>query len=212
MNKSTLYHFPGACSQVSLFALEASASIYDVRLVNLAANEQASTSYLGISSLGKVPVLEIDGVMLSENSAILTFIAASCPEAGLFPPDVSPLHAARRQAGLSFCGGTLHPIVRGIANPARLTDGDPEPVRHRATALANKSFAYADRHLHENGWWLGVWSVVDVYLNWAVATAARGGFDLTPFPQLQSLSVRLMDRPAFRKTMLLEDGFRSKLP
>ena len=112
-----LYHFPGACSQVCVFALEQTGLKYELRLIDLSTNEQSSPAYYPISSLGKVPAMMIDGVVLTENAAIQTYIAELRPEAGLFPEDRSPLAMANRQAGFSFCGGTLHPIVRGLRNP-----------------------------------------------------------------------------------------------
>ena len=69
----TLYHFPGACSQVSVRALEMAGLAYSLELVNLGKNEQTGPEYLAISPLGKVPVLLIDGRPLTENSAILTY-------------------------------------------------------------------------------------------------------------------------------------------
>ena len=58
---------------------------------------------------------------------------------------------------------------------------------------------------------MGQWSIVDVYLNWAVSTAAKGGFDFTPYPRLQELRPRLMERPAFRRTMQLDEPYFSQL-
>src|SRR5581483_6465219 len=98
-------------------------------LVNLFAGAQNAPEYLRISPLGKVPMLEIDGVPLLENAAILTYLGALRPEAGIFPADPAPRARAEVVAGLSFCGGTLHPLVRGLANPQRVTTGDGEPVR-----------------------------------------------------------------------------------
>lgn len=206
-----LYHFPGACSQVSVCALEAAGLTYDLRLVNLAAGEQASAAYLAISPLGKVPLLLIDGEALAENAAILTYIAALRPEAALFPPDPSPRMRAEAIGGLSFCAGTLHPTIRGIANPQRITDGDGEPVRQRSTALAKKSFAYAEQRIARQGWWLGTWSIVDVYVNWAFTVARNAGFDPEPFPQLSTLGERMMDRPAFRRAQEVDAAARVEL-
>ncbi|WP_375404793.1 glutathione S-transferase family protein [uncultured Sphingomonas sp.] len=200
-----LHHFPNACSQTSLFALEEAGLEYELCLVDLATDEQSSPRYAAISPLGKVPALQIGATVLAENAAILTYIAAAKPEAGLFPAPTTPFALAERQAGLSFCGGTVHPIVRGIAAPYRLTDGEPGPVRSRAVALAEKNFTFADRRLAERGWWLGEWSVIDVYLNWAMQTAVRGGFDLTPYPELARLPERLTQRPAFKRTMRIEE-------
>ncbi|WP_399684921.1 glutathione S-transferase family protein [Xenophilus sp.] len=199
-----LYHFPGACSQVCVFALEHAGLPYELRLVDLRSGEQARPAYAAVSALGKVPALLVDGAVLTENAAIQTFVAALRPEAGLFPPDSSPLAAGRRQAGLSLCGGTLHPIVRGLANPGRITDGDPEGVRRKSLQLAQKSFAHAEAVLSETGWWLGTWSLVDVYLNWAVSVAASSGFDFSGLPALQGLRSRLSEIPAFRRMLAIE--------
>lgn len=202
----TLHHFPNACSQTCLCALEEVGLPYTLHLVDLTTGEQASAAYAAISPLGKVPALSAQGVVIMENAAILIYIAALRPDASLFPAAASPLALAERTAGLSFCGGTLHPIVRGIAQPSRLTDGDGEPVRARALALADKNFAFAERRLAERGWWLGEWSIVDVYLNWAMQTARRGGYDLDRFPELAALPDRLMERRAFARTMEIEQS------
>lgn len=208
----TLYHFPGACSGVSICALEAAGLDYEVKLINLVANEQSDPAYLRLSALGKVPLLLIDGTPLSENAAILTYIAALRPEAGLVPANPSPLERAEVAGGLAFCGGTLHPIVRGIANPQRLTDGDGEPVRSRSKALAGKSFAYADRRLTDRGWWLGGRSIIDVYLYWAFTVACNAGFDAGPFPALAALEGRLKEEmPGFATMLEINRKARAEL-
>lgn len=197
MPELILYHFPGACSQVTVCALEEAKLRYRLMLINLAANEQSSSDYKSVSPLGKVPALSIDGRVMTENAALLVYIAAIRPEAGLFPSEPSAWAQAEIQAGLSFCGGTLHPYVRGIANPSRLTHGDEEPVRLKSIELANKSFAYAEQRLVDRGWWLGSWSIIDVYVNWAFSVARNNGFATQNFPQLSVLAERLAARPAF---------------
>lgn len=206
-----LFHFPGACSQVTVCALEQAGLTYELQLVNLAKNEQAQPNYLAISPLGKVPLLLIDGVALTENAAVLTFIAALRPDARLFPTDSSPRVQAESVGGLSFCAGTLHPQIRGIANPARLTNGDGAPVREKSIELATKSFKFAEKQLGERGWWLGEESIIDVYLNWAFTVARNANFDVAPFPLLQGLHERLGERPAFQRMMAIEVQSRAKL-
>jgi glutathione S-transferase len=207
-----LYHFPGACSQVTVYALEEAKLAYEIRLVDLRHDEQSRPDFLAISPLGKVPTLLIDGVPLTENAAILTYIAGLRPKAELLPDDGTPAGRADLVGGLVFCAGTLHPQVRGIANPQRLTTGDGAPVREKATALAGKSFSEADRRIADRGWWLGQASVIDVYLNWAFITACRGGFASAPFPALAALAGRLAaGRPAFRRMQAREADFRNRL-
>lgn len=96
---------------------------YDLRLVDLTQNGQSSPEYRQVLPLGKVLMLVIDDAPLSENAAIITYIAALRPDAGIFPASPSTRMQAEIVGGLSFCGGTLHPQIRGIANPQRLTDG-----------------------------------------------------------------------------------------
>lgn len=201
MTDLVLHHFPGACSNVCLNALEEAGLDYDLRLVDLSRGEQNGDAYLTAVPLGKVPALQGPDGLVTENAAILTYIHGLAPQAGLFPADGSPIAAARRQAGLSFCGGNLHPIVRGLINPQRMTEGDGEGVRAMSRTLAKKSFGFAERHLGDGGWWLGQWSIVDVYLDWALSVARKAGWDFSPYPALDSLRDRLAERPAFRRVV-----------
>ncbi|MDB5579246.1 MAG: glutathione S-transferase [Bradyrhizobium sp.] len=87
-----------------------------MRLIDIGKGQQSAPSYLAVSPLGKVPALLI-GTPLLENAAILTLIHAMRPDAQILPPDDDPLARAEGVGGLSFCGGTLHPIARGLFNP-----------------------------------------------------------------------------------------------
>jgi len=54
-------------------ALEEIGAPYERQLVNLAQGEHKSGAYLKINPHGKVPALAVDGMVLTENVAILTF-------------------------------------------------------------------------------------------------------------------------------------------
>ena len=207
----TLYHFPGACSRVTVCALEMAQLDYELRLINLAKEEQTGEAYKAISPLGKVPLMLVDGMPLAENAALLTLIDALRPGKGVFPAGLEPLTRAEAIGGLSFCGGTLHPQIRGLANPQRITVGDGEPVRAKSRGLLAKSFGYADRRLAERGWWLGERSIVDVYLDWAFDVARRSGFDTSPFPQLDALPTRLIELPAYVRMTEIDAQSRTAL-
>ena len=207
----TLFHFPGACSQVSVCAIEEAGLEYRLELVNLAAGQQGGADYLAVNPMGKVPYLLIDGVGLAENSAILTYVAALRPAAGLFPSWDDPRIRAESVGGMSFCSGTVHPAVRGIANPQRLTTGETAGVKEKATELAAKAFKQAEYRIAERGWWLGEWSIVDVYLNWAFGVAMNNGFDTAPFPELLRLTERLTERPSFQRMLEVNQQARDAL-
>lgn len=207
----TLYHFPTACSRVSVCALEMAGLPYHLKLVNIAQGEQTGESYKAVSAMGKVPALLIDGEPLLENAAIITYIHAIAPEAGILPGDADPRLRAEGVGGLSFCAGTLHPQVRGLLNPQRITTGDGEGVRERSRELAAKSFAYAERRIAERGWWLGEPSIIDVYLEWAFAVARRSGFAVDAYPLLIGLGERLTARPAYARMLEIEQKATAEL-
>ncbi len=144
-----------------------------------------------------MPAFVADGAVITENPAILAYIDALRPEAGILPARDTPLIVAEIQRGFSLCSGTLHPIVRGLANPVRFTTGDVGPVRERAQELAAASFGYAAARIGERGWWLGDWSIIDVYLVWCFFVACHAGFDGAAMPALQDHQARALERETF---------------
>ncbi|HWX29884.1 MAG TPA: glutathione S-transferase N-terminal domain-containing protein [Steroidobacteraceae bacterium] len=71
----TLYYSPGASSMTPHISLEEIGAPYERKLINLATVEHKSDAYLKINSRGKVPALSINGNVLTENVAILTYLA-----------------------------------------------------------------------------------------------------------------------------------------
>ena len=112
---------------------------------------------------------------------------------------------------MSFCGCTLHPIIRGIANPMRMTKGEGAPVREKSIELADKSFKQAEQCLASSGWWLGEWSIIDVYLNWTLSVALNAGYDASRFPSLLALPERLSAVPAFVRMQEINAAARAEL-
>ena len=75
----TLYFSPGACSMASHIGLEESDAPYTEKPTLLGKQEQKAEAYLKINPRGKVPALEVDGRVITENTAILTYIARQYP-------------------------------------------------------------------------------------------------------------------------------------
>src|SRR3546814_3750081 len=69
-------------------------------------------------SWAKVPALEIGDVILTENVAILTYIAEQVPAFGLLP--VSGMERARALEWLVLLPSTVHVASRPIFRPGRL--------------------------------------------------------------------------------------------
>ena len=83
-----LYYWPGASSMVPHIVLEEIGTPYQRQLVNLAQGEHKSDAYLKINPHGKVPALAVDDAVLTENVAILTYLARRFPEIHLLPDGI----------------------------------------------------------------------------------------------------------------------------
>ena len=119
----TLYYAPGACSMASHIALGETGTPYERQIVNLAQGEQAKPEYLnGVNPHGKVPALKTDDGMLTENVAILTYLARSFPEAKLLPTDTIGL--ARALSHMAYLSNTVHPAFTHIMRPGHFTSDE----------------------------------------------------------------------------------------
>jgi glutathione S-transferase len=101
-----LHFFPGTISVAVAIALEEAGLAYDLVLVDFKASEQTKADYLAFNPKGRVPVLEADGAVLTETGAILEYIAAKAPDAGLVPAD--PVQAAHMRAVMYYVASTMH--------------------------------------------------------------------------------------------------------
>ena len=112
MTDIVLYHFPRACSSVTMCALEAAGIEYDDIVVNIFNGENKTPEYLKIHPGGKVPAMKVDGRVITENAALLILVDSLKPEAGLLPSDASAFDKAKMYSDLIWISGTVHPAVR----------------------------------------------------------------------------------------------------
>ncbi|MEP0728679.1 MAG: glutathione S-transferase N-terminal domain-containing protein, partial [Parasphingorhabdus sp.] len=76
-----LYFAPLTCARVSLTALEETGQPFETKLIAFMAGEHRSEEYLAINPSGKVPALQTESGILTQNGAILLYLAQKCPEA-----------------------------------------------------------------------------------------------------------------------------------
>lgn len=205
----TLFHFPGACSRVTLNALEEIGVPYEDRPVDISSGEQRQPSYLEINPKGKVPALRIGEHVLAENAAILHYLHVQHPSAHLLPtPAEEPAPNAALE-DLVWCSSTLHVLVRQIRMPIRFSSTATEGVRvagiNGLTPIAERlARRLADR------WWYGAnWSIVDVYLYWLYSTAASAGFEVPA--ALENHARRVRARPSFQRALAREQAALERL-
>jgi glutathione S-transferase len=143
----TLYYSPGACSMAPHIVLEEIGAPYDAKKIDIAKGEQKAPEYIHINPRQKVPALGVDDAVLTEDIAILLYLAARFPEAKLVPDD--PFAYGRCVEWLSFLATGVHVLFGEMLHPDRLL---AEPSQHQALRVAARerlarAFADIDSHL-----------------------------------------------------------------
>jgi glutathione S-transferase len=98
---------------------------YERRLVSINDGQTQSADYLRINSRGRVPALDVDGVVLVETCAILVYLARRFPAARLLPQDL--MREARCMSILAWLASSVHPTYAHVVKPARFS-GQPEAL------------------------------------------------------------------------------------
>lgn len=187
-----LYFSPLSCSMATRITLyEAGATAEYVEVDPKTKQTLSGADFTTINPLGLVPVLEVDdGALLTENAAILQFVADRFADAALAPRD--PLGRARLQQWLSFVGTELH---KALFVPL-LDEKASEPIKGYARALADSRLARIAAALEGRDFLLDRFSVADAYLftvlNWSAVTPV----DLSAWPAIVSFHQRVAQRPA----------------
>lgn len=153
-----LYYSPGACSLADHIALIESGLSFETEAVDLKTKKTASGGdYTAINSKGYVPALEFDdGYVLTENIAILSFIAA---ESGRLSPRDGMQHW-RVLETTAFISTELHKNFKPFFSPDA---GEEDKAEARETLT--KRFALIETQLGNRDFVVGdTMSIADCYL------------------------------------------------
>jgi glutathione S-transferase len=191
-----LYFSPMACSLASRISLyEAAAK--DVQFVEVDPKTKRTTAganYFEIYPLGLVPYLQLeDGSGLSENAAILQFIASRYLGSELAPRNDK--ERTQLQQWLCFIGTELH---KGMFIPL-FDQKAPEGTRQHTLSKYASRLKHLNNHLTGRQYLLDRFTVADAYLytilNWTAPTQV----DLAPYPAIKSYHASLQTRPSIAK-------------
>ncbi|MBK6375613.1 MAG: glutathione S-transferase N-terminal domain-containing protein [Xanthomonadales bacterium] len=197
-----LYCLPGACSLADHIVLEWIGKPYEISVVP---RDQLKTSYLKINPNGAVPALEVDGWVLTQNSAILNYLADENPESGL-GGDGSAKSRAEINRWLAFVNADVHPAFKPLFGTTAYLE-DPAMIEKSKDA-ARKSlrglFEKANAQLEGRDWLAGTRSIADPYLYVVLRWAQALNIDLSGFDNLAAFSKRMESDPAVGKVLKAE--------
>ena len=196
-----LYFSPLACSlasRIALYEAGADATFIEVDPKTKRIMDDGA-DYLKVYPLGLVPALRMeDGALLTENAAILQYVAAQFPAANLAPQD--GVARARLQQWLCFIGTELH---KALFVPL-FDKKAPQGLAEHVLAKGESRLAYLNDYLTGRDYLLDHFTVADAYLytvlNWSMATPVK--FDR--FPAIASYFTRLQQRASIKRAFTEE--------
>lgn len=201
-----LFFAPGACSLAPHIALTEAGAEFEAIRVNLAANEQRGHDYLAINPKGRVPALATDRGILTENPAILAYIAMTFPAAGLAPL-ADPYEFGRLQAFNSYLASTVHVAHAHGPRGTRWAD-DPialDELKRKVPATMAACFEQIERDLFVGPWVMGdAYSIADPYLFTIAGWLEADRVDINRFPAVRDHRERMLARDAVRATLARE--------
>lgn len=198
-----LYFKPAACSlSARIVLLELGLPFEAVKVDTEAGTTQSGQDYRAVNPKGYVPALEIEpGIVITENPAILQYLADRVPQAGLAPA-TGTLERVRLQEWLNFTASELHKAF-GPWFTAHPLEGD-EKARAHAT-LARRIGTVEHGLSDGRAFILGdAFTVADAYLFVVLNWAGFIGLDLARWPQVAGFVARVAARPAVRMAMAAE--------
>lgn len=201
-----LYYSPGACSLVPHIALEEAAAKFTSRRVVLAEGAHRSAEYLKVNPHARVPALDVDGQIITENVAILNYLALRFGAVGSVPLDV-PLAAARCNELLGWFASTVHIAFAQIWRPERfIADASVHPAIVGGGHEALRAHFAEIESLLGSGWTVdGHFTAADSYLLTFFRWGRRIGSDMAAYPRWAALIERIVERPAVQRALATEE-------
>ena len=197
-----LYFSPLACSMATRIALyEAGAETNYLEVDPRTKVVQSDGSdFRQVNPLGLVPTLRTDdGQVLTENAAILQYVADRFPEAGLGAS--SGMNRSRLHQWLCFIGTELH---KGLFVPL-LDKKAPAEIKPYILDKGLSRLDYLESYLTGREFLLDHFTVADAYLvtviNWTMATPP---VELAKWPAVKAYYERMRARPHVASAMAEE--------
>ncbi len=199
-----LYCLPGACSLTDHIVLEWIGKPYHYQPV---ARDELKTSFLKVNPSGAVPALALDdGTILTQNIAILDYLAGLAPEAKLMG-DGSALSRARVMRWLAFINADVHKNFSPLFSAARFVDGEAaqEDLKRKAAARLREQFETLDAQLEGHTWLVDdLRSVADPYLYVVLRWAQAMQLDLSGLDNLARFVRHMESDPGVQAALKAE--------
>ena len=203
-----LYTKPGACSTADHIALQWTGQPFDVQVMDAASMKEPA--YLAINPSGSVPAITdtaADGgqFVLTQNAAIMGYIADSAPDARL-TGDGSAQQRAIATKWLAFCNSDLHPAFKPLFGPGAFSEdaSHHDAISAAARKRIRKLFESANTTLGGKQWLAGFRSVADPYFYVTLRWADAMGIDVSDLANIIAFKQRMEADPGVQAALKAE--------
>ncbi|NKN35404.1 glutathione S-transferase [Agrobacterium sp. a22-2] len=198
-----LYVSPGSCSLAAHIALEEAGADYVAEKVELAKGAQHQPDFLAINPKARVPALATDRGILTENPAILAYIAQTHPGSGLAPLD-DAFAFGRIQSFNAYLASTVHVAHAHRPRGSRWAD-DPaalEAMKLKVPKNMADCFELIETTMFAGPWVMGdQYTIADPYLFTIASWLESDGVDPARFPKVLDHRNRMAERPAVKAVL-----------
>ena len=186
----------------SHIALEETGEPYVAKETPLAKEAQKSPEYLAVNPRGKVPALSVDGEVITENTAILTYIGKRFPKTMMLPEE--PIAQARCISQMAWFSNTPHISQRAYMRPYRFASVESYYDDVKQTAKKNfwKDLQEIDGLIDGRKWMLGDdYTLADPYALVFYRWGLRAELPMAELKSFTVLKDKLLARPAVKKIL-----------
>ena len=201
-----LYFAPGTCALATHIALAEAGADYTAERIDFKTNQQQSPEYLAINPKGRVPALVTDRGVLTENPAMLAYIAQTFPKAKLAPLD-DPYAFAEVQSINSYLSSTVHVAHSHKGRGYRWATEESSFADMKKTLPKSMAavFALLEQNMLKGPWMMGEsYTICDPYLFTLTGWLEGDGVDIATLPKVADHFKRMKDRPAVQKALAEE--------
>ena len=190
-----LYDIPlsGNCYKIRLF-LSLLGKDYEIMPINAAAGENRTAVFLKINPRGQVPVLEDDGLIIWDSTAILMYLARRYGDETWLPLDAPGLAAVSQWLAVAQ-NEILYGLARARAMILFKRDGDMQEYQTIGTGILE----VMEKHLEHRHWVaLDHITIADIACFPYVALAPDAGITLDTYPAIQAWITRIKALPGYK--------------
>jgi len=198
-----LYYAPGSCSFAAHLALEMSGASYEAIKLDLGANVQRQDQYLKINPKGRVPALVCPEGVITENPAILLFIAQQFPATKLAPIE-RPFELARVSSFNAFLSSTVHPAHAHGVRGYRWADDKAAiaELKRKMPEVMTECFEMIEHEMFSGPWVLGdEFTICDIYLFTIAQWLEADKVDINQFPKVMDHRARMRQLAVVKKVL-----------